>query len=406
MLLQRLDHSYCAVSNGEAGKGMVMAGDLVARFERLFGAEPRLVRAPGRVNLIGEHTDYNEGFVLPAALDLATFVAVAPRPDRLLRVHSLAFAASAEFDLDDRLPVPRRDWSDYVRGVAIMLERAGHRLSGGDLMIGGDLPMGAGLSASAALEVAAGYALLNISGISIDLIELAKCCQRAENEFVGMRCGIMDQFISCFGVAGHALLLDCRTLEARPVAIDPRVRLVICDTMVRHELASGEYNLRRQDCERAVALLSGPLGGIKALRDVTANQLVQHAALLPDVTFRRCRHVITENLRVLSAAAALETGNIVECGRLMNESHLSMRDDYEISCPELDLLVELAQGAGGTFGSRMTGGGFGGCTVSLVAADAVERFISIVGSAYRHATGLTPSIFCCTPAPGVSPVIP
>ena len=351
---------------------MTIAADLVAQFKRLFGAEPRLFRAPGRVNLIGEHTDYNEGFVMPAALNLATFVAAAPWPDRRLRVHSLALAASTEFDLDDRWPASRRDWSDYVRGVAVMLERSGHRLSGADLMIGGDLPMGAGLSASAALEVAVGYALLNISSISIDLNHLAICCQRAENEFVGMRCGIMDQFISCFGIAGHALLLDCRNIEARPVGIDPRARLVICNTMVRHELASGEYNLRRQDCERVVALLSRPLGGIKALRDVTAAQLAQYSALLPEVTFRRCRHVITENMRVLGAAAALEAGNIVECGRLMNESHVSMRDDYEISCPELNLMVELAQGIGDVFGSRMTGGGFGGCTVSLVAADGVE----------------------------------
>jgi galactokinase len=385
---------------------MTIAADLVAQFKRLFGAEPCLFRAPGRVNLIGEHTDYNEGFVMPAALNLATFVAAAPWPDRRLRVHSLALAASTEFDLDDRWPASRRDWSDYVRGVAVMLERSGHRLSGADLMVGGDLPMGAGLSASAALEVAVGYALLNISSISIDLNHLAICCQRAENEFVGMRCGIMDQFISCFGIAGHALLLDCRSLEARPVGIDPRARLVICNTMVRHELASGEYNLRRQDCERVVALLSRPLGGIKALRDVTAAQLAHYAALLPEVTFRRCRHVITENMRVLGAAAALEAGNIVECGRLMNESHVSMRDDYEISCPELNLMVELAQGIGDVFGSRMTGGGFGGCTVSLVAADGVERFISIVGNAYRDATGLTPSIFPCSAAPGVGPVVP
>jgi galactokinase len=385
---------------------MTIAADLVAQFKRLFGAEPRLFRAPGRVNLIGEHTDYNEGFVMPAALNLATFVAAAPRPDRRLRVHSLALAASTEFDLDDRWPASRRDWSDYVRGVAVMLERSGHRLSGADLMIGGDLPMGAGLSASAALEVAVGYALLNISSISIDLNHLAICCQRAENEFVGMRCGIMDQFISCFGIAGHALLLDCRSIEARPVGIDPRARLVICNTMVRHELASGEYNLRRQDCERVVALLSRPLGGIKALRDVTAAQLAHYAALLPEVAFRRCRHVITENMRVLGAAAALEAGNIVECGRLMNESHASMRDDYEITCPELNLMVELAQGIGDVFGSRMTGGGFGGCTVSLVAADGVERFISIVGNAYRDATGLTPSIFPCSAAPGVGPVVP
>jgi galactokinase len=381
----------------------MITSDLVAQFRRLFCAEPRLFRAPGRVNLIGEHTDYNEGFVMPAALDLATFVAIAPRPDRWLRVHSLAIAATAEFDLDDRRPPARRDWSDYVRGVAIMLERIGYRLSGADLMIGGDLPIGAGLSASAALEVAVGYALLNISSVSIDLIQLAKCCQRAENEFVGMRCGIMDQFISCCGIADHALLLDCQSLEARPIRIDPRAQLVICNTMIHHELASGEYNLRRQDCERAVALLSGPLGGIKALRDVTAAQLLQHAALLPEVTFRRCRHIISENMRVFGAAAALEAGNLAECGRLMNESHLSMRDDYEISCRELDLMVELAQGVAGVFGSRMTGGGFGGCTVSLVEAGAAHRFAAIVGKAYRGATGLMPPIFCCSPGLGVSP---
>lgn len=383
-----------------------IAADLIARFRRLFGAEPRLFRAPGRVNLIGEHTDYNDGFVMPAALDLATCTAIAPRRDRRLRVHSLAFAATVEFDLDDPRPKPRGDWSDYVRGVAIMLERAGHRLTGGDLMIDGDLPMGSGLSASAALEVSAGYALLaNASNIDIDSIELAKCCQRAENEFVGMRCGIMDQFISCRGIEGHALLLDCRSLAARPVRIDPRARLVICNTMVHHELASSEYNLRREDCERAVALLSGPLGGIKALRDVTAAQLAEYAALLPKAAFRRARHVIGENKRVLKAAAALEAGDLTLCGKMMNESHLSLRDDYEVSCPELDAMVDLASGVEGVFGSRMTGGGFGGCTVNLVEAGAVDRFAAVIGKAYRDATGLTPSIFRCSPGPGAGPVI-
>lgn len=383
-----------------------IAAQLIARFGRLFGAAPRLFRAPGRVNLIGEHMDYNDGFVMPAALDLATYAAIAPRRDRRLWVHSLAFAATVEFDLDDPEPEPRGDWSDYVRGVAIMLERAGHRLTGVNLMIDGDLPMGAGLSASAALEVSVGYALAQMSNVDVDLIELAKLCQQAENEFVGMRCGIMDQFISCCGIEGCVLLLDCRSLAARPVRIDPRTRLVICNTMVHHELASSEYNLRRQDCERAVALLSGPLGGVRALRDVTPERLAERATLLPETVFRRARHVISENNRVLEAAAALEAGDLILCGRMMNESHASLRDDYEVSCPELDLMVELASGVEGVFGSRMTGGGFGGCTVSLVETGAVDRFAAIIGKAYRNATGLTPSIFCCSPGPGAGPVVP
>jgi galactokinase len=383
-----------------------IAADLITRFRRLFGAEPRLFRAPGRVNLIGEHTDYNDGFVMPAALDLATYTAIALRPDHRLRVHSLAFATTVEFDLDELRREPRRDWSDYVGGVAIMLERAGHRLNGADLMIDGDLPMGSGLSASAALEVSVGYALADMSNVDVDLIELAKCCQQAENEFVGMRCGIMDQFISCRGIEGNALLLDCRSLAARPVRIDPRARLVICNTMVHHELASSEYNLRRQDCERAVALLSSRLGGIRALRDVTPERLAEHAALLPETVFRRARHVISENDRVLKAAAALEAGNLILCGRMMNESHASLRDDYEVSCRELDLMVELASGVEGVYGSRMTGGGFGGCTVTLIEAGAADCFAAIIGKAYRSATGLTTSVFCCSPGPGAGPVVP
>jgi galactokinase len=286
-----------------------------------------------------------------------------------------------------------------------MLERAGHRLRGADLMLQSDVPMGAGMSSSAALEVSVGYALLRESGVSVDSIELARISQRAENEFVGMRCGIMDQFIACHGVAGHALLLDCRSLEARQLPIGPGVRLVICNTMVRHELASSEYNLRRQDCERGVALLSPALGPIKALRDVSADQLERHAGLLPEVTYRRCRHIVSENQRVLDAADALEKGDMQRFGVLMIESHKSMRDDYQISCRELDIMVESALPIDGVYGSRMTGGGFGGCTVSLVAAAAVETFMERVGRAYLRATGILPMIFTCSPGPGVGPVV-
>ncbi|MGH6922713.1 MAG: galactokinase, partial [Propylenella sp.] len=364
----------------------------------------RFFRAPGRVNLIGEHTDYNGGFVLPAALELSTVAAIAPRRDRTLRVRSLLMGETISFDLDERQATRRNDWSDYVRCVATVLEDAGHRLAGADLMIDSDVPVGAGLSSSAAIEVATGYALLSNSGLKIDLTRLALACQRAENEFVGMRCGIMDQFIACHGAAGHALLIDCRSLDRRLVPIDPSVRLVVCNTMVRHTHAGGEYNLRRRDCEEGVARLSKALPGITALRDVTPEELEAHADLLTPVIYRRCRHVVSENDRTVRAADALEAGDLALFGRLMNESHVSMRDDFEISCREVDAMVELNAAAAGVHGARMTGGGFGGCTISLVEADAVESFREKVAEGYRAATGLEAQIFTCSPGAGVGPV--
>ena len=374
---------------------------LAETFRREFGGEPQLYRAPGRVNLIGEHTDYNDGFVLPAALELATYVAAGRRDDRRLRVRSLLMNETAEFDLDDKDPRPRKDWSDYVRGVGIMLMRAGHRLAGTNLMVWGDVPIGAGLSSSAAIEVAVGYALLSTSGITVDLTALALTGQRAENEFVGMRCGIMDQFIACHGAAGRALLLDCRSLDWRLVPIDDKARLLICNSMVRHAHAAGEYNDRRRDCETGVALLSKVLPGIKALRDVDIRELERHKDLLPEVVYRRCRHIVTENDRTTRAAVALEAGDLALCGRLMDESHVSMRDDFEISCSEIDIMVGLNQAMPGVFGARMTGGGFGGSTISLVEVDAVEGFIAAVSRDYQKATGLDPIIFTCSPGDGV-----
>ncbi len=280
--------------------------------------------------------------------------------------------STAEFDLDEDAPSPRKDWSDYVRGVAVILRDEGFAFGGADLMIGSDVPLGAGLSSSAAIEVATGYALLSSAGETIDLSRLALACQRAENEFVGMRCGIMDQFIACHGAAGRALLLDCRSLDWRLVPIDAGARLMICNTMVHHEHAAGEYNLRRQDCEDGVARLSQALPGIKALRDVSPEDLERHADLLTPVIHRRCRHVVTENDRTVRAANALEAGDLEETGRLMAQSHASMRDDFEISCKEVDVMVEINASVPGVYGARMTGGGFGGCTISLVAADAVR----------------------------------
>jgi galactokinase len=383
---------------------MMNPRELIDEFRRVFGSEPQVYRAPGRVNLIGEHTDYNDGFVLPAALELATFAAVAPRSDRKLRVRSLLMNETREFDLDDPAPQPRKDWSDYVRGVALMLARDGHRLTGVDMILDGNVPLGSGLSSSAALEVSVGYALLAAAGIPVDLTALALTGQRAENEFVGMRCGIMDQFIACHGAAGKALLIDCRSLDSRLVPIDAKARLVICNTMVHHEHVASEYNTRRRDCERGVELLKPVLPGIRALRDVSRAELERHAGRLPEVVYRRCRHVVTENDRTERAAAALDEGDLALAGRLMAESHESMRDDFEITVPEVDRMVELNAGVPGVFGARMTGGGFGGCTISLVEAGAVERFTATVGPAYQAATGLTPVIFASSPGAGVGPV--
>ncbi|MGD9657760.1 MAG: galactokinase [Methylocystis sp.] len=378
--------------------------DLIAAFRQCFQREPRLFRAPGRINLIGEHIDYNDGFVMPAALDLSIWAAIAPRPDRRLRLRSLIMDDIVEFDLDDSAGRPRGDWSDYIRGVAIFLERAGYRLSGADLVFNGNLPIGAGLSASAAFEVSAGLALITISGAKVDRVELAKICQRAENQFVGVRCGIMDQYISCCAVAGSALLLDCRSLTARKVAIDPKARLVLCDTMVRHRLASDEYNMRREDCERAVAALSTRIAGIAALRDVTFDQLMRYADSMPELVFRRARHVVGEIDRTLRAAAALDAGDLEECGRLMNLSHDSLRDDYQVSCVELDLMVDIARGVPGVHGARMMGGGFGGCTINLVDGTHVEAFTQAMAERYRSATGVTPPIIACVPGAGAGPV--
>ena len=373
-------------------------------FAKRFEGNPQFFRAPGRVNLIGEHTDYNDGFVMPAALEFEAQAAASVREDRLLRIHSLNTGQSAEIDLSAGDNVPRGDWTDYAFGVAIMIEAAGKRLSGADILVSSSVPVGSGLSSSAALEVVVGYALLALSGHDVDTVELARICQKAENEYVGMRCGIMDQFISCNGVEGHALMIDCRTLERTPVPVDPRARIVVANSMVHHALADGEYNKRRQSCEEGVRLLKPALGDIQALRDVTFAMLEENRDFLPDLTYRRCRHIVTENERVLAAAEALENDNLAEFGQLMNASHASMRDDYEISCTEVDILVDIAQKQDGVFGARMTGGGFGGSVVALVEAGSVEKFIENVGVAYRAATGHTSDIFACAPQDGVGPL--
>lgn len=377
-----------------------MRGDrLRDEFRAVYGAEPRVFRAPGRVNLIGEHTDYNEGFVMPAATEFATFVAAAADEGRTVAVLSRELGERFEFDLDDEDARPRSAWTDYVQGVALMLRRAGYRLSGARLMIESDVPIGSGMSSSAALEVSTALALLAVAGESAERLEVVRLCQRAENEFVGARVGVMDQFASCFGRDGHALLLDCRTLEARPLPVPDEARLVVCNTMVQHKLAGGEYNERRADCEEAARRL-----GVAALRDVGAEEFDGRAGRLPERLLKRARHVVTENARVQQAASALVAADLDTFGRLMNESHRSLRDDYEVSVRELDLMAELARRVPGVYGARMMGGGFGGCTINLVGERAVERVLAEVARGYEAETGIRPDLYVCRAADGAGEV--
>jgi galactokinase len=378
--------------------------ELEQKFVALFGASPRIFQAPGRVNLIGEHTDYNDGFVVPAAIGFCTRAALAPRRDRKLVVRSENFAEQLEFDLDQFPEQRAGHWSDYVIGVAKTLAQSGAKLMGANLLVEGDVPQGAGLSSSASIEVAVGYALLDLAGEKIDLMKLALHCQGAENEFVGARCGIMDQFVSSHGEEGMALLLDCRSLEYKRLALGDGARLVICNTMIRHSIAGGEYNRRREECEAAVRYFAEHRPGVRALRDVTEIDLGTHGKGLPGTIMRRCRHVISENSRVLQAASALERNDLETFGTLMRDSHVSLRDDFDVSCSELDLMVELAGRASGVYGARMTGGGFGGCTINLVRKDCVAAFKASVSEGYERSTGRAPEIYVCSAANGVKQV--
>ena len=372
-------------------------------FRAVYRQDPQVFRAPGRVNLIGEHTDYNEGFVMPAAIGFYTSAAIAPRSDTKVNVRSQSFEGAVSFDIGDDLR-PKHNWSDYVVGVIDQVKRSGERLRGLDILIQGDVPIGAGLSSSAAIEVAVGFALLNAEHATIDRVRLALLCQRAENEFVGMRCGIMDQFISCNGQRNHALMLDCRNLQFKLLPISPGASIVICNTMVKHQHASGEYNQRRADCEQGVKILQKCVPGIRSLRDVSVEQLERHREMLPPVIYRRCRHVVTENARVESAAEKLQKNDLRAFGGLMAKSHMSLRDDYEVSCRELDVMVEIATAQAGVFGARMTGGGFGGCTINLVASEHVEAFRKRVAAEYERAIGLKPDVYITSAADGAARV--
>jgi galactokinase len=381
------------------------AENLRSEFEKRFGTPCTIFRAPGRVNLIGEHTDYNDGYVMPAAIAFDTFVACAKTNSGDIAVQSLQDPEAATFPVHEAKLQPAHNWTDYVRGVLIQLQRAGFAIPGAHLLIDGKVPIGAGLSSSAALEVATALALLSFSKRSMDSTAITKLCQRAENEFVGSRCGIMDQFASLHGRAGNALLLDCRSLALRFIPMPENVSLVICNTMVKHSVAHGEYNVRRAECEAGVRYFAQHRKTVRALRDVTEDDLRQLGSGLSDVLFRRCRHVVTENARVLAASHALESSDLRRFGQLMYESHRSLKDDFEVSCSELDTTVELAQEIPGVFGARMTGGGFGGCTINLVESSQARQFRERIINAYQHATQIRPEVYITHAAPGAGPAI-
>ena len=369
---------------------------LVGKYEESFGGLEglRCARAPGRVNLIGEHTDYNGGFVMPMAVDREVRVFFRATERGPVRLWSENYGEWDEFDLGSIERNGRQPWSSYPRGVALVLQEAGYKLQPIEGLVYGDVPIGAGLSSSAALEVALARAFCAAAGLELGSRELALLCQRAENWFVGVNCGIMDQFVSIHAQREHALLLDCRSLEHELLPLDTSaVRVVVCNTMVHHELGSSAYNERRARCEEAARTLNEQVGGICQLRDVTPEILAEHGRALDKVTLKRARHVVSENHRTIKAAEALKVRDYEAFGRLMDESHESLRRDYEVSCVELDLMVRLARQRSGVLGSRMVGAGFGGCTVHLVRRDRADRVAEGMHAAYLKATGTEPEVY-------------
>jgi galactokinase len=366
-----------------------------AEHQARFGLAPSVFLAPGRVNLIGEHTDYAEGFVMPAAIDFETLAAISPREDGRIVIYSDNFDEGVEPSLDALPAHGTHHWSDYPMGVVAVLRELPIEVKPFSMSITGNVPLGAGLSSSASIEVACMLAVLHVSGVTLPPQKVAQLCQRAENTYVGANTGIMDQFIACCGAADSALLLDCRSLDFRLAPIPPSLSLVIANTMVKHSHAGGEYNTRRAEVEEATKILRSHRPEVRVLRDATPEDLVTWGSEMPPNVLKRARHIITDSLRAVAAADALEAGDLAELGRLMAAAHASYRDDFEASCPEADTMVELANTLPGLVGARLTGGGFGGCTVNLVENASVEEFIAGLRKGYKAATGIAADIYRC-----------
>jgi len=373
-------------------------------FDR-FEAEPAVYVAPGRVNLIGEHTDYAEGFVMPAAINFATLAGISPRGDGKIAIFSENYGQVRYFDAAELPTSAGKHWTDYPLGVISILAGEGHAIPGFSLSLWGDVPLGSGLSSSAAVEVATALAVTGLLGVTYPGPVLARLCQRAENEFVGANCGIMDQFISANGAKDHALLLDCRDLSFRLAPIPGHVALVIANTMVKHAITGGEYTSRRAEVEAACAVIASHRPGVKFLRDATVEDLEKWGHEMTPNALKRARHVITENLRTVAAADALIQGDLAELGRLMAEAHWSYSKDFEASCDEADAMVELAQDLPGLIGARLTGGGFGGCTINLVEQTQATTFVEELAKLYAGQTGIVPQIHICQASGGAHRLI-
>ncbi len=372
--------------------------------EDRYEAGAKLFVAPGRVNLIGEHTDYAEGFVMPAAIDFASLVAITPRNDRKIAIYSENFKEERIFDAESLPATSSGHWSDYPVGVMVLLRSEGFSVPPLSISFWGDVPVASGLSSSAALEVSTATAVLGLTGEQLPGPALATLCQRAENEFVGANCGIMDQFISAMGAKDHALLLDCRDLSYLLAPIPHDLDLVIANTMVKHSVAGEGYTSRRTQVEEACRILAKHRPEIRFLRDATMADMDAWGHEIPEVSFRRARHVITENERTVAAANALISGDRKTLGRLMHEAHVSYSKDFEASCPEADTMVDLAQDLPGLVGARLTGGGFGGCTINLVEKKHSAVFAETLKSRYKNAIGIEPEIHICHASPGAHPI--
>jgi galactokinase len=382
-----------------------LAQALAADFQQRFGYAPLLVRAPGRVNLIGEHTDYNGGFVLPAAVDKEAVFAVGLNKGTQIRL--VAHDLNETLELANAAEIAPSDthWANYLLGVAAQLQLRGVAVPGFDCVFAGTVPLGAGMSSSAAIECGLAFALNKLLDAGFEKMELARIAQFAEHTYAGVQCGIMDQFASLFGRDGQVVRLDCRSLEYEYFPFDTQAaRIVLCNSGVKHSLASSEYNTRRQECERGVSILQQHYKGIGSLRDATMEQLEALKGELGGTVFRRCAYVVQENARVVRACDCLNAGDLAGFGKEMYGSHAGLRDDYEVSCAELDVLVEAAQKVPGVFGARMMGGGFGGCTINLVAPDKVDAFIESVSAAYQEKLGLKLETYQTTIVAGVGTV--
>jgi len=377
-------------------------------FDRAFGGQgegwPRMYQAPARINIIGEHTDYNGGFVLPSTIDLHTWAVISPREDRLLQVLDITAKQLHSIDLEKLERGEKGQPIEYLKGVAWALAEEGLDLRGCNVAIAGNIPLGGGLSSSASLELALALALLETAGFGLDRKKLALLCQRAEVEFVGARCGIMDQFAIAMCAQGRAMMLDCLSQDHELLVIPPDLRFLVVHSGVRHRVSTGSYNARREECDAAVERLRQVVPGLECLRDVTEDQLETHRELLDDIIYRRARHVIRENNRVLAAREALVNNDLENLGLLVNQSHASLRDDFEVSCDELDRLVDIALGCDGVLGSRMMGAGFGGCTISLVRAGSARQVAASISEQYAREFGETPWMRIAASTPAVNRV--